>query len=130
MFQIMCLRDVINTNIFWVTPNKKFIFSLWSLHVTNSNILLLAMRRQMLKPMQCNLPLKTDVVHTATPHAFPTFTFQIPASRLLCSPSKTHLYLAGCPPSLSVPRCALIHDLKLQSWKIPCSPTQSVTCYN
>lgn len=42
----------------------------------------------------------------------------------------THLYSAGCPPPLSVPRSALIHDLKLQSWKIPCSPTRSVTCYN
>lgn len=40
----------------------------------------------------------------------------------------THLDSAGCPPPLSVPRSALIPDLKLQSWKIPCSPTQSVTC--
>lgn len=31
--------------------------------------------------------LKTDIMHTATLDAFPTFTFQIPSSRLLCSPS-------------------------------------------
>lgn len=80
--------------------------------MTNSNTLLVAMRRQMSKPMQCILPLKTDIMYTATLHAFPTFTFPIP--HLDYSALAIHLHSAGCPPPLPIPQSALTHDFKLQ----------------